>query len=240
MCDGVSRRVCILELHDLDKSKTLKMLENGVCPFCLRKGFKKILVHISRIHGIPAKELKDNLMIPRNTGFCDEETMGKAQIFTKNQGFGVLIRPSKTRKNQKFDAVSIKKVIEDRKRPERMAIFNKVMAKVDFSKSAKSRSDDAIKRQTLRIHEAHRRYIAATKNDAFYLAYAKRFIEIIKENGRMYGAYKQLSNEFSVKRIDTTRERLKKAETIGLIIKNNQAFKLTSKAIKLLRVGDSE
>lgn len=67
-----------------NKEKIIALLNQGICPIC-GKTYLVVLRHISRNHKIPAKELKDILLLNRKMSFLPPEQSEKyRQIAIKN------------------------------------------------------------------------------------------------------------------------------------------------------------
>ena len=56
-----------------NRERIIALLKNGECSICDKKGFKNIMGHVVRAHGINSTELKDELLLSRNSGFWSEE-----------------------------------------------------------------------------------------------------------------------------------------------------------------------
>lgn len=101
-----------MEISPGNKEQIVALLNQGICPFC-GKTYLVILRHISRKHGIPAKELKDILLLPHKSSFLPSEQSEKyRQIAIKNDLKSNLIPGLKknpeplTRQKMKGGAVS--------------------------------------------------------------------------------------------------------------------------------------
>lgn len=75
-----------MELCIENKEKILSYLNVGECPICHKNGYKAILTHISRSHGISHREIKDILLIPVSKSFIPEDLKEKHSCATKNNG----------------------------------------------------------------------------------------------------------------------------------------------------------
>jgi hypothetical protein len=104
------------------KEQFLEYLSEGECPFCHRKGFKNIMIHVRKKHGITRNEICDEALISRRITFLDEDTKKKLSENAKKHGFGITIRPTEIR-SPSWSDVTRKKQINDRNRPERKKIF---------------------------------------------------------------------------------------------------------------------
>jgi len=65
-----------MEINIENRDKIIAMLNQGICPLC-GKAYLVVLRHISRNHKIPAKELKDILLLNRRVGFLPPEQSEK-------------------------------------------------------------------------------------------------------------------------------------------------------------------
>lgn len=121
----------------LTREQAICSLKNGICPICEKEGFKMPMGHIRQRHGIFAKELKDELLLSRNKGFCDDNLSKlRREQALKMCGEGILIRPDRT--GQKIDSFSMIKF--KNKRPDLIEKFVSVTTQPEIiRKRVKSR-----------------------------------------------------------------------------------------------------
>ena len=61
-----------------NRDRVIALLREGTCPICGKK-YANPLIHIAKMHGIPAKEFKDALLLRRNRGFASPEVSEKCR-----------------------------------------------------------------------------------------------------------------------------------------------------------------
>lgn len=76
-----------MEISLENREKIIALLKEGTCPICGKEGIKNPLGHVSFVHKIPAKELKDRLLLGRTTNtFFAKENAQKQSNNAKRQG----------------------------------------------------------------------------------------------------------------------------------------------------------
>jgi hypothetical protein len=78
----------ILEKSD---EEILQSLNINVCPFCGVK-CKKVMSHITWIHGIDSKRLKKMLNLKNTATFCARSTREKHRVLAIKNGLGTKIK----------------------------------------------------------------------------------------------------------------------------------------------------
>lgn len=67
-----------------DRETMIAYFDEGKCPYCGKGRYKKIMAHISMAHEVDIIKLKDELLISRTKGFCDEELHDTISNRSKN------------------------------------------------------------------------------------------------------------------------------------------------------------
>jgi hypothetical protein len=71
-----------------NRDKIIAILQEGACPICGKKGFKRPLTHVSHVHGISHAQLKDAIMLGRHHGFIDAELLEKMRKIAVKKNLG--------------------------------------------------------------------------------------------------------------------------------------------------------
>ena len=129
---------------DYSKEQFIDLLNNGECPFCGRKGYKVILMHIVRKHEINKKELLDELMLNRRHPFCSKEVSEKRSKTAVSIGLGTIINARKGRKGVQYDYVSRKKMKTARNQPHRKEQATEVFRRTMENQNIKQKSIEAV------------------------------------------------------------------------------------------------
>jgi hypothetical protein len=131
-----------MELCLENKPKIIESLNNGVCFICGRSGFKSPLIHIANAHHVNEREIKDELLLPRDKGFLEEESKKLKQELAKISGF----KAGESHYNtvgHKIDKMSLLKWKQHNNNPEVKNRFKSIMAKKDtIAKATKTRGTE--------------------------------------------------------------------------------------------------
>lgn len=77
-----------------NKEKIVALIKQGICPVC-NKSFLVVLRHISRSHGIPARDLKDILLLSRRSSFISAEQSEKYRQIAVINNLGANLVPGR-------------------------------------------------------------------------------------------------------------------------------------------------
>jgi hypothetical protein len=218
------------------KTQFIELLNNGECPICHKANFKKVMIHMNAIHGIPKNDICDELMISRETGFADETTRENSRALALNQGLGVKIVPETTTKGIKWSNLTRAKMTPDRKKRGKCI----VMFRKKFIENNPTKSHEQSVYAGKRASKAH----WGTEegyNDLFYARIAQAYVDefnkskscrnILISLGKKVGIDKYKANYY----INTVCKNRKLLEINGSF--SGRTVSLTEKAKELLNSG---
>ena len=122
-----------------NRERIIALLKNGECFICGKKGFKNIMGHVVRAHGINSTELKDELLLSRNSGFWSEEIKTEYSKRAKEKNYVSYI-PRDFKRNKCDEASKKKRSIMCKRNPN----YKKVI-EVLHSEGAKAKHAETIK-----------------------------------------------------------------------------------------------
>lgn len=79
----------LIDGTNLNREQFIDLLENGVCPYCLKGNFLMVANHISQIHGIDRIELRRIAGINRHHRLCEETFADECRQRALERGLGV-------------------------------------------------------------------------------------------------------------------------------------------------------
>jgi len=106
-----------MEINLENKKQIIALLRDGTCPICGKNGFVNPLAHVTKIHGIGKRELKDLLLLPHSNGFASPELAEKLSTYAKKQTSKEWINRYSGRHSEITKKKMHSKALADPKRP---------------------------------------------------------------------------------------------------------------------------
>ena len=139
-----------MEISIENREKIIAMLSQGICPIC-NKSYLEPLRHISRSHGISAREIKDALLLPRSSSFIPQEQSEKYRQNAIEHDFKSRFVPGKTKKpdSNTREKMREKAISRLKERPELLQAFKE--GKKKAQSNAIERSNETNRKSVMKI-----------------------------------------------------------------------------------------
>jgi|GEM_PF-3335539 hypothetical protein len=139
-----------MDITQENRVKVIALLAQGICPLC-DKSRLEILRHISRSHGITAKEIKDTLLLPRNFSFIPEEQSEKYRQNAIKNDFKSKFIPGRTVKPDQItrEKMSAKLKARHQSHPEQLQKLHESAQKV--RNEAVKKSNETNRKAVVRV-----------------------------------------------------------------------------------------